>query len=385
VDSERPETAPPTNANSAPLAALGQYWTGPVENSAVKVGDTVATQIEARLADDRWSCTVEGLAEGWSATLKTRVPRVYASGDTISLWVRSVDRQRQAWHLSDDNFGRFTISPNLLVRFTAAADTIIEVINCRAANDPLLAGSVSEVKGMLNRCVRQDQWDWLTVYHACGSPTYRRMHDGVAWCIELRDAVRASHDSAVRELTGLPTAADVLAMLQHFHRTVLPRPSAAVLPRPLRAGEPRTLLEGASAPAEAEPYILSLVSRVKHERANALHAETLALLADHLRQHRIDVLSNELIDAFAQLQRGPAICEIKSVTADNERSQCRSAFAQLNEYQYLHRLSTASLWVVLSARPTIPWMEDYLRSHCKLRLLWVDGNQLAGPDIAGLN
>jgi hypothetical protein len=157
----------------------------------------------------------------------------------------------------------------------------------------------------------------------------------------------------------------------------------ARLSRPLRTVAPQIPIP-VEATAEGDPYFVSLVSRVKYERANTMHARTLALLAAHLQSQNIGVGCNQLIDGFAQLGPGPAIFEVKSITAANERSQCRAAVAQLNEYQYLHRLSAASLWIVLSEQPTIPWMGDYLRSHCKLHLVWVAGDELTGPDVGGL-
>jgi hypothetical protein len=33
-----------------------------------------------------------------------------------------------------------------------------------------LAPSISEVKGLINRCLRKDQSDWLTAYEALGRP-----------------------------------------------------------------------------------------------------------------------------------------------------------------------------------------------------------------------
>ncbi len=88
--------------------------------------------------------------------------------------------------------------------------------------------------------------------------------------------------------------------------------------------------------------------------------------------------SNRLIDLFCHLKTGPAIFEVKSITAANERVQCREALSQLYEYRYLHSVPMASLWVVLSARPQTEWLVDYLQHDRGVGVLWVEDGRIGG-------
>jgi hypothetical protein len=95
------------------------------------------------------------------------------------------------------------------------------------------------------------------------------------------------------------------------------------------------------------------------------------------------LLLDKLINGL--LKTGSAIFEIKSITPDNERSQCRHALSQLYEYRYLHSLPDASLWLVLSRPPQSTWLVDYLMNDRGVEVLWVADERLDGPSIARLD
>lgn len=114
--------------------------------------------------------------------------------------------------------------------------------------------------------------------------------------------------------------------------------------------------------------------------ANAAHARTLEALAGHLKAWGFAPESNHLIDLYRRLTSGPAIFEVKSVTSENERAQCRHALSQLYEYRFLHSVPTASLWVVLSTPPSAEWLVDYLRQDRGVDVLWIEEGRIGGPD-----
>lgn len=57
---------------------------------------------------------------------------------------------------------------------------------------------------------------------------------------------------------------------------------------------------------------LSSEAKVKLERANIAHAETLDLLRSALSLGGYVVEQNKLVDAFSRLKTGPAIFEVKT-------------------------------------------------------------------------
>lgn len=53
----------------------------------------------------------------------------------------------------------------------------------------IAAENVSEVKGLVNRCVRQDQWDWFTVFARFGAPDPAYLRVVSALLPDLRKAI----------------------------------------------------------------------------------------------------------------------------------------------------------------------------------------------------
>lgn len=51
---------------------------------------------------------------------------------------------------------------------------------------------VSEVKGLVNRCIRQDQWDWYTVYNRFGLPDTTVLYRTSSLLEKLKTAITSS-------------------------------------------------------------------------------------------------------------------------------------------------------------------------------------------------
>lgn len=134
-----------------------------------------------------------------------------------------------------------------------------------------------------------------------------------------------------------------------------------------------------------QSYILSKVSKKKLENANKKHLETLNVLKDKLTSYGYEVLETKHIDAFSIINNIPAIFEIKSIHADNENDQVRSAISQLYEYRFLYSLANATLWIVFSDKPFSDWIIEYLVKDREIKVLWIENNKLVGTSIESLN
>lgn len=130
-----------------------------------------------------------------------------------------------------------------------------------------------------------------------------------------------------------------------------------------------------------DPYTISRTARAKMEQANTVHRGTLQALRTHLQASKRAVSEGKLIDAYAVLESGPAIFEVKSITESNERDQIRHAVSQLYEYRFLHSMADASLWIVFSQEPSSQWYIDYLAGDRGIRVIWIDDGKLRGPSI----
>lgn len=130
-----------------------------------------------------------------------------------------------------------------------------------------------------------------------------------------------------------------------------------------------------------DPYTISQTARAKMEQANIVHRGTLQALRTYLQVCKRAVSEDKLIDAYAVLDSGPAIFEVKSITESNERDQIRHAVSQLYEYRFLHSMADASLWIVFSQAPSSQWYIDYLAGDRGIRVVWIDDGKLRGPSI----
>jgi cold shock CspA family protein len=92
-------------------------------------------------------------------------------------------------------------------RYNDAVQVVGDFIAGRLSMEEVSPESFSELKGMFNRCVRQDQWDWFTVYTEFGRPPVPRMRNiaGELTCLRrgCLDADRESVDGSVDRLYRL--------------------------------------------------------------------------------------------------------------------------------------------------------------------------------------
>ena len=343
-----------------------------------RLGDELYGRLQPGSRPTEWTVTCREIANSWTGKLISRTSRLYAEGDEDWFWVYEIDGNEQRYWVSDSNFGRLPVSDKLRPRYVVALRTLLRLMDGEAVAGPGLNAPLCEMKGILNRCLRKDQWDWFTLSRYLGYPASTQLRYAAAQMQDLiKAAKRVDRDSGAKALSRLQEAIPRSAFDGCLRDMIDDRPK---LEGPHRAaGAPR---EPQSRDATGLP--LPQISRLKLERANEEHHRTLGLLSSALESRGYTVECNKLIDAFCHLKAGAAIFEVKSITGSNERSQCRHALSQLYEYRYLHTLENASLWIVLSAQPSTSWLIEYLLS-VNIKVLWIDNGRIAGPSLSDFN
>jgi len=125
-------------------------------------------------------------------------------------------------------FGMAPISSRMQGRYDFAVETVKGLLEGDPLDDETVLEALSEFKGMLNRCIRQDQWDWYSVHQLFGRPSTDEMKRVVTLIPSLRNAVK--EDNA-REC-GL-----LLRNLEHIDlRTLLKRFLQRGSDQPLEGG-----------------------------------------------------------------------------------------------------------------------------------------------------
>jgi hypothetical protein len=121
----------------------------------------LGTELVATVTEEagpwRWRATADALPEGWAAIVRTRGDSAPPAGPT-TYWIFGVDEKKHLAYLSDSDFGRLPISDRMRPRYASALANILHILSeeGEAPGSPL-APSISEVKGMINRCLRKDQ------------------------------------------------------------------------------------------------------------------------------------------------------------------------------------------------------------------------------------
>jgi len=342
-----------------------------IELSNAALGSDLEVVLVEQRPDGTWLARSDDLDADGIRVFVRGADTTREAGERISGWASLIDPEHREVWVSTRDRGRLPISDGKRAAYRVALTTVVSL----AAGEPGEVASleaVSEFKGMLNRCIKRDQPDWLAVYELFGRPPIALLQRGVAAAGRLRSlaAGRSAIADHERELLGA-LSVHALASLDR-DRPQLPgaRISRAGSPVPT-VGPLRTQFD---------------VDAAKTREARALHATTLAALRKHLESVGYVVEENLHVDAYARLRTSPAIFEVKSITDANEISQVREAVSQLYEYRYRYE-PQASLWLVLS-RPMSQlneWVVDYLQNDRGIGVLWMTGTEsIAGPWLARL-
>jgi hypothetical protein len=351
--------------------------------SANRIGCEVLGRVVTEYTG-KWLVTDASNVNSWSGVLNSKSSRLYKVGDEDEFWVYGELPSGQLL-LSDSDFGRFPISDRMRPRYVSALTTALRFLKNNHSYAPNEAVHFSELKGMFNRCVRRDQWDWFSVYDAFGQPCLETLRNSAEALGSLARNLKSGSYEEVTPIAEQLRRWDIVPVLERglaVIRNTTPRLSAAT------TFEVSCQKEGGGSDEDTavqqDPYIFSRIARAKMERANSTHRSTLTLLVSHLEGHGYLVEYSKLIDAYTRLKNGPAIFEVKSITETNERAQCRHALAQLYEYRFLHSVPNASLWLVLSQPPRAAWLINYLQNDRDINVLWREGTSFAGPTVESL-
>ena len=88
-------------------------------------------------------------------------------------------------------FGMAPISERMQTRYSGAVSAISDFLRDNVVTEQLDLEKISELKGMFNRCLKKDQWDWFSVLDRFGFPNRVDMLRIVFLLSELRQGIAA--------------------------------------------------------------------------------------------------------------------------------------------------------------------------------------------------
>lgn len=108
------------------------------------------------------TCTIQ---YNHSANLETELIRV---GDKITGWIIRKNLKNQFFAIGITNFGRTPPKYEIQLRYIESlkyTSNYLKLLLDKEYHEPFME-AISEVKGLFNRSVKKDQWDWLFIYQS---------------------------------------------------------------------------------------------------------------------------------------------------------------------------------------------------------------------------
>ena len=93
---------------------------------------------------------------------------------------------RRQGNIAKWGFGMAPISSRMRQRYDHAVQTTLDLLYGNPVDPPIVVDALSELKGMFNRCVRKDQWDYAMVHEELGAPAETDTRRIVGHLINLR-------------------------------------------------------------------------------------------------------------------------------------------------------------------------------------------------------
>ena len=143
------------------------------------VGDTCNVRITGIINDKRARVIdEENNIEGYlliKGKLKLR------SDGTVRAWLLKVDREKDEYIFGNSYFGKYSIPDSISKKYISAIEKILGY-----SKETVNPDDISLLKGMVNRCLKKDQWDWYTTLSYMGYPAERVLNSFVKDSISLR-------------------------------------------------------------------------------------------------------------------------------------------------------------------------------------------------------
>ena len=152
-------------------------------NNNMSPGQQVKLKIVDRLSEKK--ALVEEVSRGHTGLLIIKGElRINKSG-IINAWVLEEPKGSSSadYLFGNSYFGKFSISQSI-------SDNYCRIIKSLYRGEKVTDGDISILKGMFNRCIKKDQWDWFTTYKYLGYPNDQTLRGFVHDSVRQRNLLR---------------------------------------------------------------------------------------------------------------------------------------------------------------------------------------------------
>ncbi len=92
------------------------------------------------------------------------------------------------------------ISSRMRQRYDDAVQTGLDLVAGNLTLEEINLDHISELKGMFNRCLRQDQWDWFSVFTEIGEPDEKHIQQIASAITCVRNAAKEKNGEELERL-----------------------------------------------------------------------------------------------------------------------------------------------------------------------------------------
>lgn len=172
----------------------------------MNVGDQVRLHLIKRVSDKK--ARVIEVTTGAEGILLIKGELRIRKDGTVSAWVMPPGPRDDSHLFGNAFFGKFSILESTSGRYTSIIKKLFD------NPETLLPEDISTLKGMCNRCIKRDQWDWFTTLQYLGYPSITVLRSFVAEAIRQRDHLRAGRFD---ELTAFRERFELMLSSMLFH------------------------------------------------------------------------------------------------------------------------------------------------------------------------
>ncbi|WP_344322376.1 HelD family protein [Streptomyces macrosporus] len=366
-----------------------------VEHRSLPIGTEVMVRVLGRATERRWHA--KALEPGTPARIllclgpSTRAPEV---GSKLTGWVFRHAAGADLVKVGD--FGRKPISASMAPRYAAALAVFDELTGGAPPED--VKERLSELKGMANRCLRNDQADWLEVWRLLGEPTTERLTELRDLAQEARAAVVAEDRATVRRLVADFAASDwKRALADARSRLSYPDAEEGAVDDPPEKDIPENTIEEnehpmpqPSVPAQpvrsstsespAPSFLDELTASVASDRECHIHEALRFELRAALLRKGLRPTDSPLVDIHCGSPHGSLLFEVLGEGMVSYRHM-RDGVLRLMEVRHASGAKADRLFLVLPEAPAEPWAVDTVASAFGVSMIWQSQEGWRGPEV----
>jgi hypothetical protein len=160
----------------------------------MKAGNLINVTIVDDLGNNKFEVIEKD--SGLCGTLSVKGRLKKQKDGSIKAWVIDFYEQQNKFYCGNAYFGKYSISEGISKNYIRIISNLYKDI------DEIEAEDLSTLKGMANRCLKFDQWDWLTTYQYLGYPNKPYLREFVKETIVQRDKLRESDKSLLNDFAS---------------------------------------------------------------------------------------------------------------------------------------------------------------------------------------